>query len=184
MKIKFKYIHISIIKVLNSLRLNSLCAFARNVLLFVLSINCAHQIYPEGGPVDRIPPEIIMTEPKQGELYVKKNIFHFEFSEYIDRRSFEESVFISPAGQKSPEFDWSGKEVDVILPYELKPEKTYTVTIGTDVQDVNNRNKMAEPFTLAFSTGNKIDSGFIHGKVYDDENFRKASPATRVPFDG
>jgi hypothetical protein len=171
MKIKFKNILLPIKNVHNKLRLNSLCVFARNVLLFVLSLSCAHQIYPEGGAVDRIPPEIILTEPRQGELYVKKNIFHFEFSEYVDRRSFEESVFISPAGQKAPEFDWSGKEVDVILPYELKLEKTYTITIGTDVQDINNRNKMAEAFTLAFSTGNKIDSGFIHGKVYDDENF-------------
>jgi hypothetical protein len=153
------------------LRLKYLCVFARNIILFFLSLNCAHQIYPEGGPIDKIPPEIIMTDPKQGELYVKKNVFHFEFSEYIDRRSFEESVFISPAGQKAPEFDWSGKEVDIILPYSLKPEKTYTITIGTDVQDVNNRNKMAEPFTLAFSTGDKIDSGFIYGKVYDNENF-------------
>lgn len=137
-------------------------------LICIFLYGCANQIYPPGGPVDTEPPYIVDVEPKPNTLNYKSNKFHFEFNEYIDRRSFEESVFISPASIEKPKFEWSGKEVDVILPYQLKDNKTYTITIGTDVIDLNNRNRMAESYTLAFSTGDKIDSFYISGKVYDE----------------
>jgi hypothetical protein len=146
---------------------NSICLIFFG-LFVIISFQCAHQVYPDGGPVDTEPPRILETDPVQNSLNVKTNIFHFAFSEYIDRRSFEQAIFISPAGPKPAEFNWSGEEVDVILPYELKPNKTYTITIGTDVSDVHNRNKMAESYTLAFATGNKIDSCFINGKIFDE----------------
>jgi len=137
-------------------------------LICILFYSCANQIYPPGGPIDTEPPFIVDVEPKPNTLNYKSNKFHFEFNEYIDRRSFEESVFISPASVEKPKFEWSGKEVDVILPYQLKENKTYTITIGTDVLDLRNRNRMAESYTLAFSTGDKIDSFYISGKVYDE----------------
>jgi hypothetical protein len=125
-------------------------------------------VYPGGGPIDTESPKIINTYPIPNSLKVKTNIIHFEFDKYIDRNSFEGSIYISPTNPIPPEFDWSGKEVDLILPYELKQNKTYTITIGTDVVDIHNRNRMADSYTLAFSTGEKIDSGFISGKIFDE----------------
>jgi len=89
-----------------------------------------------------------------------------EFSEYVDRRSVEESIFISP--DVGPlEFDWSGTEVEIIFQRPLKENTTYVVTVGTDVLDVRNRNRMAESFSLPFATGSVIDSASLHGKVFD-----------------
>jgi hypothetical protein len=139
------------------------------LFLFIISSDCAHQVYPTGGPVDLEPPKIVDTYPIPNSLNVNTNKIHFEFDEYVDRSSFEKSVYISPSNPAAPEYSWSGKEIDILLPYELKKNKTYTITIGTDVVDVHNKNRMADAYTLAFSTGNEIDSGFISGKIYDEK---------------
>ncbi|MBI2428266.1 MAG: Ig-like domain-containing protein [Ignavibacteriales bacterium] len=91
-----------------------------------------------------------------------------EFSEYVDRRSTEEAIFISPNIQDK-EFDWSGTEVELIFHEELRKNTTYVITIGTDVRDVRASNRMANSFSLSFATGDKIDNGMITGKVFDEK---------------
>ena len=134
------------------------------------TIHCANQALPPGGPIDTEPPYIVATYPHANTLNYKSNKFHFEFNEYVERRSFEDAVFISPANIIRPKFRWSAKKVDVILPYEFDDNKTYSITIGTDVFDVNNKNRMAQAYTLAFSTGDHIDTFYISGKVFDDKS--------------
>ena len=56
------------------------------------------------------------------------------------------------------------------FPDGFKKDITYTITIGTDVVDLNNNNRMAAAFTFAFSTGNKIDTKIISGSVFDKKN--------------
>jgi hypothetical protein len=128
---------------------------------------CAGQLAPPGGPPDTVPPRVIRTFPDSNAVRVSTTYVELEFSEYVDRRSVEESIFISPfVGEM--EFDWSGREVRVNFSESLKPARTYVVNVGTDVIDVNARNRMASGFTLAFSTGDSIDAGSISGRVYDD----------------
>lgn len=138
------------------------------IWLVLTTLHCANQALPSGGPIDTEPPYIVATYPNANELNYKSNKFSFEFNKYIERKSFEDAVFVSPANIIKPDFDWSGKKVNVILPYELDENKTYSITIGTDVLDVNNKNRMAQAYTLAFSTGNHIDTFFMAGKVFDD----------------
>jgi hypothetical protein len=91
-----------------------------------------------------------------------------EFNEYVDRQSVEESIFISPyVGDL--EFEWSGPEVTVSFPEDLREGITYVVTVGTDVVDVRSGNRMAGAFSLAFSTGDSIDRGKMSGRVFDPE---------------
>jgi hypothetical protein len=89
-----------------------------------------------------------------------------EFSEYVDRRSVEESFFISPS-VGTIEYEWSGTEVTARYQEPLHPLTTYVVTVGTDVKDRRAGNRMAETFTLAFSTGDSLDKGRIDGRVFD-----------------
>jgi len=131
-------------------------------------LSCANQISPSGGPIDTEPPYIVSTHPNTNELNYKSNEIRFEFNEYIERKSFEEALFVSPANIIKPEFDWSGRKVKVILPYALEDNKTYSITVGTDVADVNNKNRMSQAYTLAFSTGDQIDTFFIVGKIFDN----------------
>ncbi len=136
------------------------------VLIF---IGCASQIAPSGGEVDKIPPEIIESFPKNRTTNFSDNFIEIKFSEYVDRLSVQNSVFISPALQHSLNYDWSGKSVKIEIKDTLQLNTTYTVTIGTEIMDLNNRNKMIQPYVFAFSTGNKIDTAKISGKVYNDK---------------
>jgi hypothetical protein len=136
-------------------------------LISTLLLSCAGQIPPGGGPADTVPPQIIFTQPDSNAVNVRTDRIVIEFSEYVDRRSVEESIFLSPyLGEL--EFDWSGTELTVTFSEELKKNTTYVMNVGTDVVDVRARNRMADGFTLAFSTGDMIDQGKISGRVFDD----------------
>ncbi len=136
------------------------------ILAFTL-VKCAHQLPPTGGPVDTIPPEIIDTFPPNGTTNFSDDHIDFTFSEYVEKRSVKDAIFISPniAGEK--DFDWNGRTLEISFEKDsLLSNTTYSVTVGTDVKDVNHGNNMAGAFTLYFSTGAKIDKGVISGKVF------------------
>ena len=138
------------------------------IIAFFLS-ECANQLPPDGGEVDTISPKIIELYPEDGTTNFKDDYFELGFSEYVEKRSIKEAIFISPAVVGELELDWSGKYVRVYLPGNLKQNVTYVVTIGTDVQDYNNKNNMSEAFSFTFSSGPEIDKRMITGKVYDEK---------------
>ena len=117
--------------------------------------------------MDTIPPAIIRTVPDTNATHVSTSAIELEFSEYVDRRSVEESIFISPYLGKL-EFDWGTTDVTVRFPDTLRRNTTYVVSIGTDVIDIRARNRMAQGFTLAFTTGDSLDQGSIRGRVFDE----------------
>ena len=136
------------------------------LLIIILFVGgCANQMAPGGGEVDRIPPTVIESFPKDGTTNYKDQYLEIKFSEYVDRLSVQNAIFISPALEKGFDYGWTGKSLTIEIKDTLLENTTYTVTIGTDVVDLNNRNKMAEPYSFVFSTGNKIDKGKISGTV-------------------
>jgi len=136
------------------------------LILAVISLSsCAGQRPPEGGLIDTIPPVITSTYPHQYATQFRDDKILLEFDKYVDHRSVEGSVFISPTVGPL-EFDWSGREVEIRFSEKLRIGRTYVVNVGTDVVDLHNHNRMAEAFTLAFSTGGSIDRGAIKGKVF------------------
>jgi Bacterial Ig-like domain len=141
--------------------------FGRVFVSFVplLLLSCAGQAPPAGGPVDTEPPVIISVYPAPNTTMFNERRIAFEFDKYVDHRSFEQSVFVSPVIEDM-EFDWSGREVEMSFQGSLKEHATYVVTVGTDVVDLHNKNRMAQAFTLAFSTGEQIDRGAISGRVF------------------
>ena len=130
--------------------------------------SCANQLPPSGGDDDKTPPEIISIYPKPNSINYKDNKLRFKFDEYVDRRSFEESFFISPKPKGGYEFDWSGKEVEVKFSKALDKNKTYVIIIGKDLKDIRGGNALASPLSFAFSTGSRIDKGNISGMVFSD----------------
>ncbi len=145
----------------------------KKIRIIILSLmffsGCALQLPPEGGAIDLIPPKILSTFPESGTVNYNKNYFEIEFSEYVDKRSFREALFISPTIEGDMIIDWSGKSVEVSFTQGFKENTTYIITIGTDLIDLNNKNRMANAFNLSFSTGDKIDDKVISGKVYDKQ---------------
>ena len=138
-------------------------------LSFIFLLKCANQLPPGGGDVDKIPPKIENVFPADGTTKFDKNYFELEFSEYVDKRSVREAIFISPFVEGNFAYSWSGTTLEVTFPEKLKDDVTYTITIGTDVVDLNNKNRMAQAFTFSFSTGDKIDRRIISGRVYGKE---------------
>jgi len=140
------------------------------VLLSFILIKCANQLPPPGGEPDKIPPVIVEVYPPDGSTKFDENYFELEFSEYVDKRSVTDAIFISPFIEGSLEYSWNGTTLEVTFPEKLEDSVTYTITIGTDVVDLNNKNRMAQSFTFTFSTGDKIDRKIISGRVYGKEN--------------
>ena len=131
----------------------------------LLLFSCAGQAPPSGGPIDTQAPAIISVYPAPSTLYFLDSKIMLEFDEYVDHRSVEGAIFISPS-LGLLEFDWSGAEVEISFADSLRSNTTYVVNIGTDVVDIHNKNRMAAAFSLAFSTGGTIDPGTIVGRVY------------------
>jgi len=153
-----------------------LCLFAALLILFA----CARQLPPPGGPEDRTPPKILSAAPEPNATRVSLSARpQFVFSEKLDHASFEQAFFVSPRpflkynekesrGDKKTRFRWRGKQVEIVFPDSLHAQRTYVITIGTDVRDLRG-NRLESAFTLAFSTGDSIDTGEIHGKIFHDK---------------
>ena len=139
------------------------------ILLSFILLKCANQLPPTGGDVDRIPPEIEEVYPADGTTNYDEDYFEIDFSEYVDKRSVREAVFISPFIEGALDFSWTGTSVEVSFPEGLKEDVTYTITIGTDVVDRNNNNRMLQSYSFSFSTGDRIDRKIISGKIFGKE---------------
>ena len=136
------------------------------LFLIFFFLSCAGQVPPPGGDIDRIPPEVVEVYPKDGTLNYDRGFIEIKFSEYVDKRSVQDAIFISPVIEGKTEYDWSGKSVKLKFEEPLRDDRTYSITIGTDVKDLNNGNKMAQAFNFVFATGSQIDHLKIFGKVY------------------
>ena len=124
---------------------------------------------PEAARLPTVPPKIVESYPASGTTNFPDDYMEFNFSKYIDKTTLTTSLFISPAVEGDLDFDWTGTSVRIKFPRKLKKNVTYVVTIGTDLEDYNNHNRMSQSYNLTFSTGDKIDKGEITGKVFDSK---------------
>ena len=145
-------------------------AFAGMAML----LSCATQVAPGGGPEDKLPPRVAAVYPAPNttnhpnELYVK-----LEFDEWINASIPRSAVSISPPIDKKMKFEVSGKTLELTSRAELDTGTTYTVTFAGGIKDLHG-NMLATPFQIVFSTGAKIDSLKLVGRVLvNDSLIRK-----------
>ena len=138
------------------------------LLLTFIFCSCANQLPPPGGEDDITPPKVVSITPKPNTINFKGRSIVIEFNEYVDRRSLEESIFISPKPQGEVSYNWSGTEVEIEFDKQLDVGKTYTFVINKDLKDSRGGNSITEPIKFAVSTGSSIDKGEVSGKVYTD----------------
>lgn len=144
--------------------------FPQFFLLIVLVMGCAKQAFPPGGPVDRTPPMIIRTQPGADTTNVAQDVqVEIEFSEPVQQRSVEETLFITPFSRYT--VSWKGRRMIIEFTEPLYADRTYVITVGAGAQDRRN-NMMEESFTLAFSTGERLDVGRVEGRVWVQEPAR------------
>ena len=135
-----------------------------SIIIAIFFFSCANPQPPSGGPPDKTPPEIIEVFPANQTINFDKRTVLLRFSKYMDKGKVLENIFISPNVQAT--YSWSGKVLEISLPEDIDTSITYSISLGTEYTDLYN-NKPAQAFSLIFSAGSKIDSGYIAGKVYD-----------------
>ncbi len=143
-----------------------------SILLAIFLLHCARQVAPPGGPEDKTPPRILSVSPRPDSTRVGRDTrLIFTFSEKVDRKSFQDALFISPSpslsspAEEAFRFKWRARQVEVSFSDSLRAQRTYVVTLGTDVRDLRN-NRLASAFTFAFATGDSLDRGEIAGRVF------------------
>jgi hypothetical protein len=136
------------------------------ILYIIFHLNCASKGRPGGGAVDKIPPVITGTEPRPDSTGLRKlDKIEIFFSERMGESTVENSIFISPPLEY--ETDWSGgDELTLELKDTLDIDRTYVITIGSGAMDMQ-KNRMADSYQFAFSTGEELNRGEIYGRVFD-----------------
>ena len=132
-------------------------------LLFVLTIaaticSCANRGYPEGGPKDETPPEILKEEPVNFATSFDKSKLKIYFNEYVQVKDANSNLMVSPPLKKKPSVSNRGKYIVVDFSRDtLKENTTYSVDFGTSIADNNEGNPLGF-YRYVFSTGTQIDT--------------------------
>lgn len=136
--------------------------------LAFLALSCAKQGFPPGGPIDKEPPRILATFPASGNVNTPiDSDIEIIFNEPINPKTVISSLYFSPRFEIEPKIKIKSDRI-IIQPREpLLPDRTYLFTVGTDLKDAHNV-KLDQAFSLAFSTGNSLDSGSISGTVFKE----------------
>ncbi len=127
---------------------------------------CAEPRVPSGGPRDTTPPGLLSSDPPNEAVNVSGETIRLEFSEYVNQASLQRALSITPAPQGRLRFRWRRRRVDIRLPAALQDSTTYVLVLGTDLRDMQGV-ALKRPVTLAFSTGDVIDQGWIRGRVIE-----------------
>lgn len=133
--------------------------------LTLLTVSCAKQQPPPGGPEDKTPPEILFSIPENESVRIDRTpLIEIGFSERMNRDKLRSAVFISPPTETPPELSWKKNSLRITFQDSLDADKTYLITVGSSATDEHN-NRIENSFTLALSTGESIDSGFVSGSA-------------------
>lgn len=124
---------------------------------------------PTGGPLDKTPPKVIKTEPKNFSVNFKNEKVEIFFNEFVQLKDVNENFVVSPPFKKQPIVKLKGKSILIKLEEDLKENTTYTLDFGTGITDNNEGNPLGE-FQFVFSTGPTLDSLSIRGKIDNSFN--------------
>lgn len=135
------------------------------IIIAALFTNCANQVPPTGGPRDEEPPQVVETVPAHETLLFDGQDVTFVFDEFIRPATYGKEIFISPLPETRPKIVLLNKKLKIKFNEKLRDSTTYVITL-TEIKDQNEGNEFEESFSLAFSTGNILDSMKVEGQVY------------------
>lgn len=130
---------------------------------------------PPGGPEDKTAPIVVFSYPARDQINIPLNtVVVLEFSEMVHRTSVEASLYLSPEPGKRLRYRWSGRRLTLDYLDPLPDNRTIVVTVGAQARDLQG-NSFEQSYTLAFSTGDRIDRGAVSGFVELPEESRSAT---------
>ncbi len=130
---------------------------------------CARPGSPDGGPYDETPPRVVGASPAEGAVNVRPRNIEIYFDEFVKLEKAAEKVVISPPQINMPEISAAGRKIKIKLLDSLKDNTTYTIDFGDAIVDNNEGNPMGK-YTYTFSTGKRLDTMEVSGKVLDASN--------------
>ena len=136
------------------------------LLVILAFFGCASPKSVEGGPRDKTPPKVLKMEPKDLTTNFTAKKLIIEFDEYFKLQDQYKEFNISPELDRQPILKVKQKTLEITFPDSLQKNTTYTLNFGKMIADINESN-VIKNFTYVFSTGPKLDSLSLSGKVTD-----------------
>lgn len=133
-------------------------------LIAVLYHSCANMAAPTGGAYDVDPPVVKKATPAFNSLNATPTRIVIEFDENIKIEKPSEKVIITPPQKNMPVIRSAGRNAIVEIKDTLLPNTTYTIDFTDAIVD-NNEGNPLENFVYSFSTGDRLDTLSIGGKV-------------------
>ena len=145
------------------------------LLLLLFFASCANRgIGPQGGPKDTIPPRMVKEQPLNQSVNFHGKKIEITFNEYLQLDNIQQNLLVSPPQQVSPIVKAVGKKVTVEMQEDLIDSTTYTLDFGNAICDYTEKNPL-RGYVFAFSTGDRIDSMEVYGRVANAEDLNPVS---------
>ncbi len=136
------------------------------LIFFLLLTACASQSPLTGGDKDNIPPKLVFANPPDKSTQIKPHQIEFQFDEFIQLRSLQQKLVVSPPLKHSIQTKQKPKGFVLLINDTLLNETTYQFYFADAIVDLNEGNPLTG-FTYVFSTGNQLDSLSISGTIKD-----------------
>jgi len=133
---------------------------------FFLVGGCASQKTIQGGPRDSIAPIVLKMTPENFTTNFNAKTVVIEFNEYFKLNDQFREFSVSPDMERLPQLKIKKRTLEISFQDTLEKNTTYTLNFGKAIADINESNVLKN-FTYVFSTGPKLDSLTISGKVVD-----------------
>lgn len=131
---------------------------------------CANRGYPEGGPKDETPPQVVEEVPLSYTTNFKAKRVNIYFDEFVQLNDINNKFIFSPPMKKDPKVSLKGKYVQVAIPDSLRENTTYSLDFADAIVDNNESNPLGF-YRYVFSTGERIDTLELGGTVVNAESY-------------
>lgn len=143
------------------------------LLFFCVSLqkSCVTLKQALGGPKDKVPPELVATDPGYETVNFKGNKLKLKFNKQILTQNLREELIIMPALSKDKKgesytYKTSGRVLQINFKKGvLQPNTTYIFHFGKSIKGISEHAPEAKNIVCAFSTGPEIDKRSVEGKV-------------------
>ena len=120
----------------------------------------------QGGPLDSDPPKLNSTTPAILTNLNQGQQITLSFNEFIKEESLKNAIEIFPTVNQKIDFEYHEKEVIIMLPSNLDNDKTYVISLNSNLSDEQNT-KLNENIVIPISLSNSIYKAAIKGKYLD-----------------
>ena len=132
--------------------------------------SCAAIAPPSGGPDDETAPKFMGSIPESGSTEFMGGKVVLRFSEYLDKKSIDRAISISPEPENPVDIIYEDDEIHLSFPEQLLLNQTYIISINRTLTDERNV-ALDKSIQIAFSTGSTIENGKIMGRVFGEEKY-------------